>query len=1171
MKKKVSMLLSVVLVLFFAINIYADSTIIKDVDFQKSKEDINTVVDNAAPNVGFALARKKMIDVIVLTDYTGSNVSNLATQLNSLRNSLSANNVDLQYSIIDGTNKAYVGEVLASSSPVAIWHVEGRYEDYTRFIGLNQDLTIRENSNFISGLSDIKLVRTNGVKDKAERFAITTDGYMYGWGDAIERTVLIPTEYDQKSISTPTLYTDISDVKDFAPSRWYGLALKNDGTLWYTGIFHHGPINFPAGSPYLHYNFQKLSEYSNIKQIVATGKFMLALDEDGTVWGEGDNVSYSLGNVDCTGLNDGYGVIYWKVGKVQIAGLTDVERIFGYNRTAYAIKKDGSVWTWGECVDRWGICGIMGDTKSKPYNSSGSTYDNRCFSNPVQIPGLDGKSIANIAVVMNCYGETLYTLVLKKDGTVWEIDFDGIKQKTHTKDGSIQLSDIIYVESKHGSTVYLKKDGTLIAETYQPSSRYNSVISEVVGTGFGGVIPVYGTDINRVYEKALRKGSDRYLLCISKSAGNNYSGGFGSYYSFGTLNNSFVEYLGRNDFSIYAAVPSSTFDYISDVGKQEVSIHHLVNSSVREGKLYDISQLSTMLNYINTKYANVNPESKITQYVVVNEDKVEYSTFYDDGSKDPIYTGEWQYTHDPTVFENDNGIISFSGQWRSTPLLTFTNVGKYDVVYRATDNPKNNIIFSAYRKSGDTPKMTIYAHRRPIAQANVNFTGIDGSGKYITSTVSTSYDLDHTSRTDKGIVQENWAWKDIADAGWTPGKLPGLLPPNKTYLVRLSVMDLEGAWSDPYVLAVKTQLSNQPPTVDASPTSRDWGNTNVTCTVTASDINGDYAYTNYMWSTSPVKPTSGWTKNTSSSFNVTQSTQGSWYLHMEAFDAVGNRFYRMRGPYNIDKTPPSGVFNPNTHSWTNKDVSVTFDPSDTGGSGVKQWRYRICTNNGSTYGSWSGYITGDTNGTITLSTTGLNRIQAEVQDNAGNIGTVTSGTYYIDKIAPTVNASPATLTSFDPINVVVTATDTGGSGIKQTNYQWTKTTAKPASGWLTTTASSFSTTLSDDSSEFYLHVEAFDNAGNSTYRMFGPYKYESLRITDVTISGYWNHWRGQVDMFGERMTNEPHRFLGLERVKINVHTSGYADRVEIRFSSELEAMQFRDSKGNIYDYYVSGK
>jgi len=81
-------------------------------------------------------------------------------------------------------------------------------------------------------------------------------------------------------------------------------------------------------------------------------------------------------------------------------------------------------------------------------------------------------------------------------------------------------------------------------------------------------------------------------------------------------------------------------------------------------------------------------------------------------------------------------------------------------------------------------------------------------------------------------------------------------------------------------------------------------------------------------------------------------------------------------------------------------------------------------------------------------------------------------------------------------------------------------------------------------------------------------KSDVLGVSGVTIEGYWNHWRGQIDIFGKQLSVEPHRFLSLETVKINVYTTGYADRVVIRFSPELEAMQFTDVMGNIYDYVI---
>ena len=57
-----------------------------------------------------------------------------------------------------------------------------------------------------------------------------------------------------------------------------------------------------------------------------------------------------------------------------------------------------------------------------------------------------------------------------------------------------------------------------------------------------------------------------------------------------------------------------------------------------------------------------------------------------------------------------------------------------------------------------------------------------------------------------------------------------------------------------------------------------------------------------------------------------------------------------------------------------------------------------------------------------------------------------------------------------------------------------------------------------------------------------------------------------MDMFGKRMSVEPHRFLSLECVKVDVATTGSPDYVIIRFSPELEAMTYTDPEGYGYDY-----
>ena len=66
------------------------------------------------------------------------------------------------------------------------------------------------------------------------------------------------------------------------------------------------------------------------------------------------------------------------------------------------------------------------------------------------------------------------------------------------------------------------------------------------------------------------------------------------------------------------------------------------------------------------------------------------------------------------------------------------------------------------------------------------------------------------SKSNRGIVEEEWKWKEDTATTWNIGK-PTTMPQDKIYLVWLRVKDEEGAWSDPYVTALSTLNENLPP------------------------------------------------------------------------------------------------------------------------------------------------------------------------------------------------------------------------------------------------------------------------------------------------------------------------------------------------------------------------
>ncbi len=111
-----------------------------------------------------------------------------------------------------------------------------------------------------------------------------------------------------------------------------------------------------------------------------------------------------------------------------------------------------------------------------------------------------------------------------------------------------------------------------------------------------------------------------------------------------------------------------------------------------------------------------------------------------------------------------------------------------------------------------------------------------------------------------------------------------------------------------------------------------------------------------------------------------------------------------------------------------------------------------------------------------------------------------------DPTPPTVDANPTEANRTTDIPVTITATDGGGSGLNRVMYHWTTTTAKPTTGWIRRSITapgmnsySFVTTLTT-AGTYYLHMEAFDNAGNSFYRWRGPYTRQGNEAPTVTIS-----------------------------------------------------------------------
>ncbi|WP_135554170.1 glycoside hydrolase family 78 protein [Paenibacillus cymbidii] len=225
-------------------------------------------------------------------------------------------------------------------------------------------------------------------------------------------------------------------------------------------------------------------------------------------------------------------------------------------------------------------------------------------------------------------------------------------------------------------------------------------------------------------------------------------------------------------------------------------------------------------------------------------DSVDFAGVYQDYESDPMQAGKFRFTHDPNVFDNNQGTVPESGQDIETPLSGLNKVGMYTVYFRAQDDPtQGNAAVNPYAKWSAIPAdpLTFYVHRRPIAHFSVVLRDNPANPLQATATIKEdSYDADHSitmATTTKGIAAKAWKWKLAADTEWTDGTLPSPLAKNTTYMLSLTVTDIEGADSMPYTISFDTGPANitpnHPPVVTiTNPASADPTNPTIVSTTT---------------------------------------------------------------------------------------------------------------------------------------------------------------------------------------------------------------------------------------------------------------------------------------------------------------------------------------------------
>jgi alpha-tubulin suppressor-like RCC1 family protein len=164
---------------------------------------------------------------------------------------------------------------------------------------------------------------------------ITTDGKLWSWGF---------NNFAQLGIGTQGNTANPNKSQIGIENQWneveagfeYGLAIKNDGTLWAWGANSFGMLG--DGTTITRKSPVQIGTDTNWSKISAGTVNTLAIKNDGTLWAWGRNNSGQLGD----------GTIINKLVPTQIGVDSDWKEISVGQLHCIALKSNGTLWAWGE-------------------------------------------------------------------------------------------------------------------------------------------------------------------------------------------------------------------------------------------------------------------------------------------------------------------------------------------------------------------------------------------------------------------------------------------------------------------------------------------------------------------------------------------------------------------------------------------------------------------------------------------------------------------------------------------------------------------------------------------------------------------------------------------------------------------------------------------------------
>ncbi|UVI32926.1 RCC1 domain-containing protein [Paenibacillus spongiae] len=277
--------------------------------------------------------------------------------------------------------------------------------------------------------------------------ALKNDGTVWAWGNNANGELGSGTGGTNNRSPVPVQVEGISDVIAIAAGSNHTLAVKRDGTVWAWGNSENSKLGYETPGSFFSSRPGRAGSLIGVKAVTAGLDFSAALKPDGSVWTWGKNTDKQLGYETGTPLNNPV--------PRQVPNLNNVDVLTtgSASRHILALKRDGSVWAWGDNVH-----GQLGNGRG------GLSADDS--SVPIRV--LTANNNAGLEGVTSIGAGTFQSYAALKNGTLrgWGYNYFG-----HLGDGTFELEyktaqrllmkSVVSISASTDHTLAIKRDGTV--------------------------------------------------------------------------------------------------------------------------------------------------------------------------------------------------------------------------------------------------------------------------------------------------------------------------------------------------------------------------------------------------------------------------------------------------------------------------------------------------------------------------------------------------------------------------------------------------------------------------------------------------------------------------------------------------------------------------------------